>query len=444
MKGVNRLTRRDFLRLSGAGVAGAGVLALYGCGGGGGSSSGELNWASWANEGEAKRFKAYTEQFNKQHKDLTLTYTSTPSFDDYHPKILTQLQGGKGPDAFYLGDSAISTFIDNGTITQLNDFMTGQNSEAKPEEFSEGLWGPARLGEKIYGVTVDCNPTVIWYNKKVLSQAGIKEEPKDLYEAGEWKWDTFVEMCQKVTSGGNTNGFMFENANPWFYSWCRQNGGEPYDGETYVANQDAKSVEAFQWMADGLKNGYFTYAGNLPTGQASDAQFATGQAAFVEAGRWLLPNFRQTKGLEYDIVPFPTNTDNKMEPGWVATAYMAMNSQTQDEESAFEFLTNYTSPEGQKFRLSGGGNAVPSVQGADEVVLEGNNPVSAQYFLDVRDNGGIMGYPVELGVPGLTTDMQDILAKRLWEEDGKGDVQAALDEVAELANQKIKEQKNEG
>ncbi len=442
MRRSDRLTRRDFLKLSGAGVAGVGLLGVYGCGGGG-SASEELNWASWANEGEAERFKKYTAKFNKEHEGLKFTYTSTPSFDDYHPKILTQLQGGKGPDCFYLGDSYISTFIDNGTISELSDNMTGESSEASPEEFVEGLWGPARVGGKIYGVPVDCNPTVIWYNKKVLAEAGIKEEPRELYEAGEWKWDTFVQLAQKASSGGNTNGFMFENGNPYFYSWCRQNGGSPYEGDTCVVNEDPKSVEAFQWMYDNLQNGAFAYAGNLPTGQGSDAQFATGQAAFIEAGRWLLPNFRQTAGLEYDIVPFPTNTDNKIEPGWVACAYMGMNSRTQNEEGAFTFLTNFTSPEGQKFRLSGGGNAVPSVRGADVVVKEGDDPESWQYFLAVRDNGGIVGYTPELSVPGLTLDMQDILAARLWEQGGDGNVQGALDEVAELANRRIQE-KNQG
>ena len=46
MNGVNRLTRRDFLKLSGAGMAGAGLLGIYGCGRGSSSSSGQVDWAS--------------------------------------------------------------------------------------------------------------------------------------------------------------------------------------------------------------------------------------------------------------------------------------------------------------------------------------------------------------------------------------------------------------
>src|SRR3712207_7848966 len=121
-----------------------------------------------------------------------------------------------------------------------------------------------------------------------------------------------------------------------------------------------------------------------------------------------------------------------MEPGWVAVAYMVMNKKTESVKDAFTFITNFTSAEGQKFRLETGGNAVPSVtSGADEVVTQGSDLEGAEYFLDVRDTG-LVGY-AELNVPGLVENMQDVLEKRLWLPNGDGDVQGALDEVAQLA-----------
>ncbi|WP_166176818.1 ABC transporter substrate-binding protein [Rubrobacter tropicus] len=436
-----RFTRRDFLRLGGAGVAGASLLGLYGCGGGG-SSGAQIDWASWANSGEATRFREYTDKFMQDHPDIQVTYTPTPIYDDYHPKILTQLNGGTAPDAFYAGDIWVAQFIKNETIKPLNKLMNGPNSAAKPEDFADGLWGPARLDDgTIYGVTVDCNPTVLWYNKGVLEEAGISDDPRQIYESGEWKWDVLLQMSEQVASSGNTNGLMFENGINWFYSWCRQNGGKPFDGETCVFNEDAKSVEAFQWMYDNIESGAFTYAGNLPTGQTSDAQFNSNRAAFVQAGRWVLPVFKQNTSLEYDVVPFPTNTDNDMEPGWVATAYMVMNNQTENEKAAFEFLTNFTGPEGQSFRLQESGNAVPSVlQGADDLVTKGSDPEGSQYFLDVRDSG-IVGY-ADLTVPGLPEDIQDLFEKELWLKNAPGDVQATLDGAAQTINQRIEENRN--
>jgi multiple sugar transport system substrate-binding protein len=437
MYGANRLTRRDFLKLSGAGAAGIGLLGVYGCGGGGGST-GQVDWASWANSGEAERFREYTDHFMKEHPKIEVTYTPTPNYDDYHPKILTELNGGTAPDAFYAGDIWVAQFIKNGTIKPLKDLMMGDLSEAKPDEFAAGLWGPAMTSDgTIYGIPVDCNPTLIWYNKGVLQDANISDDPMDLYENGEWKWDVFQQMCEQVASSGDTNGFMFENGNNYFYSWCRQNGGTPYDGEKCVVNEDEKSVAAFQWMYDNIRSKAFTYAGNLPTGQTSDAQFNSSRAAFIEAGRWLLPVFKQNKSLEYDVVPFPTNTDNDMEPGWVAVAYMVMNKKTESVKDTFTFITNFTSPAGQKFRLEEAGNAVPSVlHGANDVVTKDTALDGANYFLQIR-NDGTVGY-AELNVPGLVEDMQDVLEKQLWLPNGDGDVQGALDEIAKMANEGIK------
>jgi multiple sugar transport system substrate-binding protein len=440
MKSVDRLTRRDFLKLSGAGMAGVGLLGIYGCGRGGGSSSGQVDWASWANSGEAERFREYTDHFMEEYPNIQVTYTPTPNFDDYHPKILTQLNGGTAPDAFYADVTWIAQFIKNGTIDKLNSLMTGPDSEAKPDAFAAGLWGPARTSEgTIYGISVDCNPTLIWYNKKVLQDANISDDPINLYENGEWKWDVFVQMCEQVASQGNINGFMFENGNNWFYSWCRQNGGTPYEGDLCIVNEDAKSVEAFQWMYDNIRAGAFTYAGNLPTGQDAAAQFNSSRTAFMEAGRWVLPVYKQNPSLEYDVVPYPTNTDAMMEPGWVAAAYMVMNKETASVKDTFTFITNFTSPAGQKFRLEEAGNAVPSVlEGADDVVTKDTTLEGARYFLDIR-NTGIVGY-AELAVPGLVEDMQDVFEKRLWLPSGDGDVQATLDEVAKMANEGIKKQ----
>jgi multiple sugar transport system substrate-binding protein len=177
----------------------------------------------------------------------------------------------------------------------------------------------------------------------------------------------------------------------------------------------------------------------LPTGQTSDAQFNSSRAAFMEAGRWVLPVYKENSSLKYDVVPFPTNTDAKMEPGWVATAYMVMNKKTASVKDTFTFITNFTSSAGQKSRLEEAGNAVPSVlEGADGVVTKDTTLEGARYFLDIR-NTGLVGY-AELTVPGLVEDMQDVFEKRLWLPSGDGDVQATLDEVAKMANEGIKKQ----
>ncbi|MGV2686840.1 extracellular solute-binding protein, partial [Clostridium perfringens] len=131
-----------------------------------------------------------------------------------------------------------------------------------------------------------------------------------------------------------------------------------------------------------VKSKNITFSGTLPKGQGGDAMFMSNQVGFVAAGRWYLPLFKKNQGLEYDVVTWPTNTGNKIEPAGIPTAYMVMNKASKNKEAAYTFFSEYVSKEGQRFRLQGGGNAVPAVQGTDEVVLEGNLPEHAQLFLD--------------------------------------------------------------
>jgi ABC-type glycerol-3-phosphate transport system substrate-binding protein len=112
-----------------------------------------------------------------------------------------------------------------------------------------------------------------------------------------------------------------------------------------------------------------------------------GVHGFIGAGRWLLPVFKKNGGLEYDIVTYPTNTGKKIESEPIPTAYAVINAKSPNPDAAFAFLTDFVSKEGQTFRLQGGGNAVPSVCGADNVVSEDNLPQNWQALIDAREIG---------------------------------------------------------
>ncbi len=115
-----------------------------------------------------------------------------------------------------------------------------------------------------------------------------------------------------------------------------------------------------------------------------------------------------------------------------------MNSASKHKDATYTFYSEFLSAEGQKFRLQGGGNAVPSVQGVDDVVLEGNLPEHAQLFLDAREVGYSLT-PFEAGIPGLSTDITSKF-EALWLKNGELD--ASLKDIQDMANKKIDDYKN--
>lgn len=113
----------------------------------------------------------------------------------------------------------------------------------------------------------------------------------------------------------------------------------------------------------------------------------------------------------------------------MAASYLAVNKQAADPEAALTFFGEFLNADGQRLRLEGQGNAVPSIEGADELVTEAGYPEHAQTMLDMRDQG-YSNFAVEAAVPDLSNTISVDYMQPLYE--GKKDAAATLNEVAEL------------
>jgi multiple sugar transport system substrate-binding protein len=432
---TTRLSRRTLVR-SVAGTVGA--LGLRARGATAQAGKVKLVWSTFGSLEELTRFTAFNADFMTRHPNIESEFVAVPSYTEYHSKILTQLGAGQGPDVFYVSDEYIGRFVDSGKLIDLTDMLSGPNSQSPPEDFFEGLWGGAKTPEgRIFGVTNDCNPMVLWFNKPTLAAAGIEDDPLALRDAGQWTWDAFTAMTAKLHEAGK-HGAVLENSFLNNYSLIRANGGRVYDESgTFVASQDPKSIEALRFIYDNIQSKNFTYANALAQGQGADALFISGQAGLESAGRWLLPTLKDTLPPDaYDIVTWPTTTGNKTEPGAVATSFLVINANTPHQAEAFQFLTEFVSKDGQIFRLQGGGNAVPSIKGADEVVLEDEFPAHAQIFLEARETGFVLPAE-ETRVPGLPQDILKGL-EPLWL--GQGDFDATVKSLGEMVNERLAKQ----
>ena len=239
----------------------------------------------------------------------------------------------------------------------------------------------------MYGLPVDCNPLVFWFNNDMVTEAGIAENPVQRFEAGTWNRDALDDFLTKIKASGK-RGMVLEAGWGSFASWMTTFGGNPFDDSANKAvfDTDPKSMETLEWLFDHMKEETITYGGSLPQGQGIDALFYARQLASCQMGRWILPNLRKLD-LNYDIAPFPSEDGKSFAPVNIPVAAMGVNTNAQDPDAAKWFTTRYVSVEGQKARLAGGGNAVPSIPGAEDVVTEGGIPEHASYWNEVAKTG---------------------------------------------------------
>ncbi|MDL9979446.1 extracellular solute-binding protein [Microbacterium sp. ASV49] len=415
------------------GAASALALGMAGCSGGGGSSSGSKTvvFATWGSADELKKFKEFDADFMKRHPDITVKLQPVASYDDYHSKLLAQLASNTAPDVFYVGDDKIGQFVDSGRLMDMTSLMDSSASKSKASDFFPGLWGAALKDNKYYAAPNDANPDVMWFDTAALKAAGITENPADLAAQGKWTTSTYLQMNDKLKAAGLT-GSIFWNYWSTHYSWISSQGGTAYDKSgKFVGNTDPTTQSSVDQLGKYFQDGKFVVADTLPQGAGADSIFVSHKTGFYIEGRYGIATAQQSgTPQDYDIAPWPT-PDGKAAPTGVATSYLAMNSATKSKDASFTFWTEWLSAEGQTFRLSGSGNAVPSIKGADKVVLEGY-PAHAQTFLDMRDIG-FEDYATEARVPNLSTDISDLYLK-LYQ--GKSTGKDTLDQSAALIKSK--------
>jgi multiple sugar transport system substrate-binding protein len=415
------ISRRSVLTkgsLLGVGLASSGsVLAACGGGSSGGPSGGtgggqqgdaatgkggSVTWASWANPGEAERFRQVSKDYTAANETKVTYQIVTGS---YGSKLLTQLAGGSAPDAFYCDTETMSKLIESDNLTDLTEFTSKPDSPVKISDFYPGLlpWCKAPGGEGVYGLPVDCNPLVFWFNKDMIAEAGITESPQQKFEAGTWNREGLDDFLTKMKATGK-RGLVLAGEWAYWLSWMTTFGGKTFDdSDKAIFDTDEKSMATLEWLFQHMKDETITYGGSLPKGQGIDALFYAQQLASCQMGRWILPNLKKLK-FNYDIAPYPSEDGKSFAPVNIPVAAMGVNAKAKDAEAALWFTTRYVSVEGQKARLSGGGNAVPSIPGAEDVVTEGNLPEHASYWNEVAKTG----YAIPQGIatkPAVATNI---------------------------------------
>ena len=124
-----------------------------------------LTMTAWGNPAEQEVYQRAIDAYMKQNENVTIKLIPAPS-DTYLQQLLTQLQGSQAPDLFYVGEVQMAQLIATGRIIELTDFLKSEDSYVSIDDFAPGIWGPARRENQIYGVSVDSNPMLLYYNKK--------------------------------------------------------------------------------------------------------------------------------------------------------------------------------------------------------------------------------------------------------------------------------------
>ncbi|MGC4794080.1 sugar ABC transporter substrate-binding protein [Micromonospora saelicesensis] len=210
---------------------------------------------------------------------------------DLTNKALLAAQQGNSPDVLIVDNPVISTLAEAGALTTTDD------NKLDVSAMEKNLLGAGQSDGKTYGVPIGANTLALYYNKDLLTAAGV--DPAAVKD-----WTSLTAALTKVKAKGK-KGVTFSAIGteegsfqflPWFWG----------SGAQLTSLDSPQAVSALTLWTDWLKQGLAPNSVINNTQTTSWQEFATGDYAFAENGTWQLANAEKL-GFSYGTIAIPAS-----------------------------------------------------------------------------------------------------------------------------------------
>lgn len=258
---------------------------------------------------------AYRESIMEEY-NFTISQKNIGGWSDIQEMCSTDILSGTPRAQIYVLDSSFvpallakNLFYDVSTLDAF-DFSEDKWNEPVKElmTFEGGIYGFASGSEPRTG---------IFFNKRLYEEANLDAElPYDLQKEGKWDWDTFTDVCKKLTidhdKDGVTDVYAIASFNKDFFAGCVASNGASFvtknadTGLFELGINDPKFLEALQWGRSFYDAGY----NMLPPEDAADnwqwfgPAFLTGKTAMRCAEEYAKGDMKRLKD-DWGFVMFP-------------------------------------------------------------------------------------------------------------------------------------------
>lgn len=236
-------------------------------------------------------------------------------YDDRNTRLATMVSSDSAPDCFPFEIGNFPYCVAQQNLFQSVDDLFNFDDDlwANTKDVIENFKWAGHYYCPIVSVGTD---ELMFYRKSVIEEAGL-DDPWELFEQGQWDWDTFLKMCRDFTDPDNgkyaIDGFHFQNS--FLYTT-----GLPrislVDGKLVGNWNDANFEKAMDIMLlfDDTKE-TLRYPREIENNWGTNlaAWARNGDILFFEDGKWSLEGTgvgQMKRALKWDedelqVVPFP-------------------------------------------------------------------------------------------------------------------------------------------
>ena len=346
------LSRRDFLKVGGAGLAGAALLGAAGCGGGEQSGGATELYFTGPPDTSGTTDKLVS-QFNEKNKGKYRVIFQQGNADTGQrlDKLRTQFQAGGENIDVILGDVIwTAELAESGWISDLSDRF----SESAQQEYLPGSVEAITFGGKPYGMPWFTDTGLLYYRKDLLKQSGFQGPPKT--------WDELKRMTKKVRSESDIKfGFVFQGAKSEAgvcdgceYIWGH--GGNILDPSdpTKVLVDSPQAIAGPATERSMITDGISPEAVTVYEEPETEGEFLRGDALFLRNWPYVYgligtSDYPKLKTDQVGVSELPS-ADGKPGNGTVGDQPLYISANSQNPEAAWIFIEFLSAPEQQRLR----------------------------------------------------------------------------------------------
>lgn len=314
MSAFSRLTRREFLKLTGVATAGMALAACVAPGAapaGGGAAAkpsaagAEIVHWSWLTASDGEVWQKAIDEFNAANKadNVQIKMEVTP-FDEIGPKVLAAVAAGQAPDFGWNGGGLQSQWIKDKVLVALDDLSTQVGLDLK--DFTDNSLKASRypkFDNKLYMIPMDAMCEALEINVDHAKEAGldISKPPTTGDELLAWgKAMTKQDGGKVVRSGILMTGSGVQPTVTWGMVAAKMGFQRASDDLTKAAVNPDAGKAAMQWVLDLFDKH------KVSTRDVTDRYkaFGAGEGSMFWTGPWTINGYVQ-QGLNFITVPFP-------------------------------------------------------------------------------------------------------------------------------------------
>jgi multiple sugar transport system substrate-binding protein len=373
------ISRKDFLKTSGTGLAGAVLLGAAGCGGGG-QSGGVTELYYTAPKDSTGTTQKLLDIFNKQNKGTYKVVYNVVNSDigPRQDKLRTQFQAGGEDLDVILGDVPWTyELAANGWISDLTDRFP----ESTQNEYLPGSVEAIIFDGKPYAMPWYTDTGLLYYRKDLLEQSGYDAPPKT--------WEELKEMSRKTMSRSGTKfGFVFQGAryeggvcNGCEFIWGH--GGnilDPADPNRVIVDSP-QAIAGLATEQSMITDGISPQAVTVYKEDESAGAFLNGDAVFLRNWSYVyaLIGTSDYPKLDTDQVGVSElpSSDGKPGNGTAGGQPLYISTSSKNPDASWKFIEYLSAPEQQKFRAMEGSYLPTRSKLYDDPEIQESVPVVA-------------------------------------------------------------------